>query len=97
MGRKPEGKAEKLFKGLGKNLDSLLEDIKSGTEDFRHSERFEELKRNGESLKKEFKDFKDNNKDIVDKIDSSFEKAGKEIRDAFRNAFSKDDNKKKEA
>ncbi|HNP19187.1 MAG TPA: hypothetical protein PKL31_12180 [Fulvivirga sp.] len=97
MGRKPEGSAENLFKNLGKKIDELIEDIKTGADKVRHSERFEELKRNGETLKKEFREFKDSNKDVIDRVDKSFEKAGKEIREAFDRAFKKEGKNKKEA
>jgi len=97
MGRKPEGKAEKMFKRLGKKIDELLGDIDQASDRAKeeYSDRFEELKRNKETLKKEFGDFKDKHKDKWTELESGLEKAGKEIRDSFNRAFSKD--KKKEA
>ena len=96
MGRKPEGKAEKMFKRLGKKVDELLTDIdKAGDkakEDY--ADRFEELKRNKETLKKEFGEFKANNKDRWDEIETGFEKAGREIKNAFSQAFKSTDTKK---
>ena len=91
MGRKPEGAAEKLFKNLGKKLDQLVADVKKGTEDTRFQERYEELKRTGEKLKEEFDTFKDDNRETFNQVEESFEKAGKEIRDAFNKTFSKGD------
>lgn len=97
MGRKPEGKAENLFKNLGKKIDQLISDIKKGAEDPAIKDRYEELKRTGDKLKSEFDHLKDDHKDILDKIDSSFEKAGNEIRNAFSSAFKNEDKNKKEA
>lgn len=91
MGRKPEGSAEKLFKNLGKKVDQLIADLKKGAEDPRIHDRYEELKRTGEKLKDEFDTFKDDNKDIFNQVEESFEKAGEEIRDAFNKTFSKKD------
>ena len=93
MGRKPEGTAENLFKNLGKKIDELVEDVKTGSESIRHSERFEELKRNGDKLKKDFEDFKDNHKDVIKDIEESFDRAKNEI----KKAFSKSAKNKKEA
>ncbi|QSE99026.1 hypothetical protein [Fulvivirga lutea] len=97
MGRRPEGKAEHLFKNLGKKIDELISDIKKGTDDPRFKDRFEELKRNGEKLKTEFNSFKDDHHEIFDDIDKSFEKAGEEIRKAFSETFRKGSKNKKEA
>lgn len=97
MGRKPEGKAEKLFKNLGKKIDQLIGDVKKGAEDPAIKDRFEELKRTGDKLKSEFEHLKNDHKDILDDLDSSFEKAGNEIRKAFSSAFKKDHKNKKEA
>ncbi|MEQ8925345.1 MAG: hypothetical protein RLO81_05995 [Fulvivirga sp.] len=97
MGRRPEGKAEHLFKNLGKKIDELISDVKKGTDDPRFKDRFEELKRNGEKLKNEFKTFKDEHQDIFDDIDKSFEKAGEEIRKTFNETFNRGSKSKKEA
>jgi seryl-tRNA synthetase len=83
MGRKPEGKAESLFKNLGKKIDELIEEVKTGSESIRHSERFEELKRNRDQLKKDFEGFKDNHKDAIKDIEDSFDRAKSEIKKAF--------------
>lgn len=97
MGRKPEGQAEKLFKNLGKKVDQLIVDIKKGVEDPAIKDRYEELKRTGEKLKSEFDDFKNEHKEVFDDIESSMEKAGNEIRNAFNKTFNKGDKNKKEA
>jgi len=99
MGRKPEGKAEKMFKRLGKKVDELLGDVDkaSDKDKVEYADRFEELKRNKETLKKEFGEFREKNKDRWEEIEKGFEKAGKEIKDAFSNAFKKEEGTKKGA
>jgi len=89
MGRKPEGKAEKMFKRLGKKIDELLNDIDQASDRAKHdyADRFEELNRNKESLKKEFSEFKEKHKDKWEEVESGIEKAGKEIKEAFDRAF----------
>lgn len=87
MGRRPEGKAENLFKNLGKRIDELLKEIKDAGEKAKNSERFEELKRNGETLKKDFEDFRDNNKGIIDDLEKGIDRVGKDLKEAFDKAF----------
>lgn len=91
MGRKPEGTAEKMFKRFGKKLDGLLSDLDKATDKAKedYADRFEELKKNKETLKKEFGEFKEKHKDKWEEIESGFERAGRDIKDAFNNAFSK--------
>ncbi len=91
MGRKPEGKAEKSFKNLGKKLDRLIEELKDYKEKFKdeYSDQIDELKRNRETLEKEIRDFKDS--DRWDVVEEKMEKAANEIRDAFKTAFKKKD------
>ncbi|MTI41891.1 hypothetical protein [Fulvivirga lutimaris] len=87
MGRRPEGKAENLFKNLGKRIDELLKEIKDAGEKAKNSERFEELKRNGETLKKDFENFKDNNKGMIDDLEKGIDRVGKDLKEAFDKAF----------
>ncbi|MEQ8245734.1 hypothetical protein [Fulvivirga sp.] len=87
MGRRPEGKAENLFKNLGKRIDELLKEIKDAGEKAKNSERFEELKRNGETLKKDFENFRDNNKGIIDDLEKGIDRVGKDLKEAFDKAF----------
>lgn len=91
MGRKPEGTAEKMFKRFGKKLDELLSDLDKATDKAKedYADRFEELKKNKDTLKKEFGEFKEKHKDKWEEIESGFERAGREIRDAFSTAFNK--------
>ena len=96
-----EGKAEKLFKDLGKRIDKFmveLDDASSNLKDEFQS-RFEELKKSKDSLGKEYNAFKEKNKDKWQEVESSFEKAGEELKNAFKAAFSKspDDKGKKKA
>ncbi len=97
MGRKPEGSAEKLFKQLGKKIDGVLEDIKKVAKEKEYTDRIEELKRNGEQLKREFDNFKESHKDTFDKMEDAIENIGKEVREAFDKTFKKDHKTKKEA
>ncbi len=96
MGRKPEGKAEKMFKRFGKKVDELLSDLDKATDKAKedYADRFEELKRNKETLKKDFGEFKEKHKDKWDEIETGFERAGKEIKNAFSHAFRKTETKK---
>ena len=87
MGRRPEGKAENIFKNLGKRIDMLLEEIKEGTEKAKSSERFEELKRNGETLKKDFENFRDNNKGVIEDLEKGIDRVGNDLKEAFNKAF----------
>lgn len=87
MGRRPEGKAENLFKNLGKRIDMLLEEIKEGAEKTKSSERFEELKRNGETLKKDFENFRDNNKGVIEDLEKGIDRVGNDLKEAFNKAF----------
>ncbi|MDH5474680.1 MAG: hypothetical protein OEX22_03210 [Cyclobacteriaceae bacterium] len=95
MGRNPEGKAEKMFKKIGKNIDKLLSQLDEAKGDAKveYSDRIEELKRNGESLKEEINKFKTNHKEVFNDIEEGFEKVGKEIKEVVDKTFKK---KKKE-
>lgn len=92
MGRKPEGKAEKSFKNFGKKLDSYIEDLKIYKEKFseEYSDQIDELKRNRDTLEKEFQDFKES--DRWSKVEEKLENAANEVRDAFKQAFKKKPN-----
>lgn len=91
MGRKSEGKAEKMFKDIGKKIDELLQDVHEAKEKAKveYAEQIDELKRNGETLKKGIDDFRETHKDRLDEVESSLERAGRELKHAFEAAFSK--------
>lgn len=99
MGRKPEGSTEKIFKKFGKKIDELLDDVKTSTGQATEqakdelNPRLEELKRNKESIEKEFKGFIEKHKGTWDEFEKNLQKAGGQIKDAFSSAFSKDDKK----
>jgi phage host-nuclease inhibitor protein Gam len=89
MGRKPEGQAEKMFKRFGKNVDTFiaeLNDAKGNTSEEFQS-RLEELKRSKDSLGEKFKDFREENKDKWDEVQSELERAGQEFKKAVNNLF----------
>ena len=90
MGRKPEGKAENLFKNLGKKIDTLLSDIDGVTEKAKveYADQIEELRNNGEQLKKELLNFKDKHQDKLDEIESKLEKATAEVKATLSKIFS---------
>jgi predicted nuclease with TOPRIM domain len=89
MGRNPEGNAEKMFKKFGKNVDSFiseLSDVKGNSnEEFKG--RLEELKKSKDSLEEKFKDFKEDNKDKWEDVQTELERAGQEFKKAVNNLF----------
>ena len=89
MGRQPEGQAEKMFKRFGKNVDSFIADLSEATDhtsdEFKG--RLEELKKSKDSLGEKFKDFKEDNKDKWDDVQSELERAGEEFKKAVNNLF----------
>ena len=93
MGRKPEGKAEKMFKNIGKKIDELLADLKeAGTHaEEEYADRIEELKHSGEKLKEEFSNFREKHKDRIDEVEHDLKKAGNDLKNAFNAAFKKRD------
>lgn len=92
MGRKPEGKAEKLFKNLGKKVDQLLAELEEAKDHAKeeYADRYEELKKSGERIKEEANKFKDNHHKVFDDIEEAMERAGKELKDIYNRAFKKD-------
>ncbi len=93
-----EGKAEKMLKDFGKKIDKFLSELKgsSGNMKEEFDKRYEELKKSAGSLENEAKAFKDKHQDKLDDIEAGIEKAGKEIREAFKDTFGKKGAKKKE-
>ena len=91
-------KAEDLFKDLGKKIDLMIADLgelKEQTKE-KYGDRFDEMKRNADTFKKEMKNFTESRKDRWGEIEESLEKAGKEIKNAFHAAFSNSNKSKKE-
>ena len=90
MGRKPEGSAEKMFKNLGKKIDALVADLnetkKKASEEY--AENIEELKRNGETLKGEFQNIKENHREQFEKVEKKIKSATDELKHAFESTFS---------
>lgn len=90
MGRKPEGKAEKMFKKFGRNVDSYIEDIKE-TKDFTAlniEKRVSELNKNKESIEQHFSSASKNAKTQWENAKPNFERAGQEFRKALHTMFS---------
>jgi phosphoglycerate-specific signal transduction histidine kinase len=81
-----EGKAEKLFRDLGKRLDQFAAEAQEAGSrmetDFR--KKFEELKTSAERLKKETE-----NKERWKEVELALKKAGEELEKAAKAAFGK--------
>lgn len=94
MGRKPEGNTEKMFKKLGKKIDGLIVELNEAKNQAKeeYSDNIDELKRNGETIKKEIHNFKDNNKERWEEVENSLKNAGSELKSAFDSTFTKKKN-----
>lgn len=81
-----EGKAEKLFRDLGKRLDQFASEAQEAGSrmetDFR--KKFEDLKATAERLKKETE-----NKERWKEVELALKKAGEELEKAAKAAFGK--------
>ena len=90
MGRKPEGNAENMFKKFGKNVDSFISELKDvkGNSNEEFKSRLEELKKSKDSLEEKFNDFKHENKDKWDEVQTDLDRAGQEFKKAVNNLFS---------
>jgi len=80
------GKAEEFFSKAGKKIDSLFSEISNSdiSEKLELKDRLRELKRNKESLEKDFNDFTDDNKEVFKDIADSFEESFEDIKNIFR-------------
>ncbi|WMN12760.1 hypothetical protein QYS49_34540 [Marivirga salinae] len=80
------GKAEEFFSKAGKKIDELFSEISSSniSEKLELKERLQELKRNKESLEKDFNEFTDDNKEVFKDIADSFEESFEDIKNIFR-------------
>lgn len=90
MGRKPEGKAEKLFKKFGKNVDAVISDIKDSTDyaSLSIDKRVSELHKNKESIENHLSNASKNAKSHWETAKPNFERAGQEFRKALQTMFS---------
>ncbi len=89
MGRRPEGKAEKLFKKFGKNVDSVISDIKDSEKFVRLDidKRVTELNKNRESIGNHFSNTSQNAKSNWQEAKPNFERAGQEFKKALNTFF----------
>ncbi|HET8860631.1 hypothetical protein [Marivirga sp.] len=80
------GKAEEFFSKAGKKIDDLFSEISRSdiSEKLELKERLQELKRNKESLEKDFNDFTSDNKEVFKDIANSFEESFEDIKNIFR-------------
>lgn len=90
MGRKPEGKAEKMFKKFGKNVDSYISDIKESRDiaTLNIDERVSELNKNKETIENHFSGFSKNAKSQWENAKPNFDRAGQEFKKAMSTFFS---------
>jgi archaellum component FlaC len=81
-----KGKAEDFFSKAGKKIDNLFSEISKSdiSEKLELKQRLEELKRNKESLEKDFNDFTEDNKTVIKDIADSFEESFEDIKSIFR-------------
>lgn len=81
-----EGKGEKFFKEFGKKIDQFVVELRDASDrmevDFK--KRFEDLKKSGEKLKSEMRD-----KEKWKEVEVNLKKAGKDLENAFKAAFRK--------
>lgn len=91
MGRKPEGKAEKMFKKLGKNVDSYISEIKDSKDlaALNIDQRVSELNKNKESIEHHFSNASKSAKSQWSNAKPNLERAGQELRKAIHTMFSK--------
>jgi hypothetical protein len=81
-----EGKSEKFFKEFGKKMDQFLNELKEAGDraEVDLKQKFEELKKVGENLKKEAR-----SKERWKEVETSLKKAAQELETAFKTAFKK--------
>jgi len=91
MENNEQGKSEKFFKEFGKRLDQFMGELKEagGKAQVDFQERFEDLKKAGENIRREAQ-----NKERWKEVEVGLSRAGKELEKAFKNAFKKRDEKK---
>ncbi|WKV13904.1 hypothetical protein [Marivirga harenae] len=81
-----KGKAEEFFSKAGKKIDSLFSEISQSniSDKLELKERLQELKRNKESLEKDFDRFTEDNKEVFKDLANSFEESFEDIKNIFR-------------
>ena len=92
-----EKKAKSLVNDLTKKIDDLLEESKISKDDIKKEihERIEELKRSRDEVEKEFKKIKEENQESFDKAESFLKNTASEIKSAFSDFFSSENDEKK--
>jgi uncharacterized protein with GYD domain len=90
MENKDEGRNEKTFKNFGKRVDEFVSELNEAGERLEKEfhEKYEELRIAAEKIKKEAE-----NKERWKEVEQSLKKAGEELGNAFKTAFSKKGNK----
>lgn len=90
MGRNKEGKAEKMFKHFGKNVDAMISDIKDSERYTRLkiNERISVLNKDVEHLEGHFSHASENVKSHWNESKPNLERAGQELKKAMQTFFS---------
>ena len=88
-----EGKAEKTFKNFGKKVDEFMVEFNEASQKLQKEfrQKYDELKTSAEKLKKETE-----NKERWREVEESLKNAGDELGKAFKAAFSKKEEEKKD-
>lgn len=88
MDKKDDRGAEKAFGNFGKRIDQFVDELHEASEKLQKEfqEKYEELKKSAEKVKEEVK-----SDDRWRDVEASLRKAGDELANAFRAAFSRRD------
>jgi len=91
MSTNTQGNAEKFMQDMGKRLDELMEDLNAFKDRAKveYADEIEELKRNKDTLKEEFNEFREKHSDRIDEIQSRLENAASELGKAIEATFKK--------
>ena len=90
MNNEKEGKTENTFKGFGEKVDQFMEELNEASEKLgkEFQDKFEDLKAASERIRQEAQ-----NKERWKEVEESLQKAGEELKNAFKSAFKKPESK----
>jgi phosphoglycerate-specific signal transduction histidine kinase len=93
MDTNDQGKAEKTFKNFGKKVDEFMAELSAAGEKLQKefNVKYDELKTSAEKLKNESE-----NRERWKEVEESLKKAGDELSKAFKAAFKKREEEKRE-
>jgi uncharacterized protein YukE len=89
MTKKNSGKAEQILRDLGRAIDELIQKAKKseGKSKEEFQKRIEELKRNRQTLERDFKQFREQHADDFEKFEKSVQKAADEVKETINRVF----------